>query len=334
MFKFIKILTNIIYPVSTLGLIIFCFLTCGGKKQHGEQQAVLAKDKRHTFVLPVIPSELTLPKDRADYLAVHYWDNFDFSDTAYVHLPEITEQAFADYLDILSHANKPNAYSSIENTLRQAGKEGTGRMYQYLRDLYKQYLYDANSPLRNEEFYIPVIRYIIEDTITDTADKQRAAFELEMLLKNRVGELATDITYTLATGKKGRLYDLHNQYTILYFYNPDCPACKETTAYLASSRLINSRLLSGRLDLLAVYPDSDLDLWRKHANLMPPLWLNGYDKGQVVFGKKLYDLKAIPSLYLLDASKHVLLKDAPAQTIEEYLIGEQQPRLEHIEQLR
>ena len=40
---------------------------------------------------------------------------------------------------------------------------------------------------------------------------------------------------------------------------------------------------------------------------------------------QLYDLKAIPTLYLLNKDKTVLLKDAPAQTIEEYLLmkGEQ-----------
>lgn len=72
-------------------------------------------------------------------------------------------------------------------------------------------------------------------------------------------------------------------------------------------------LLSGRLDILAVYPDSDLDLWKRHAGQMPPSWLVSYDKGQVLFGMKLYDLKALPAIYLLNAFKHVLLKDAPAQ---------------------
>jgi len=35
--------------------------------------------------------------------------------------------------------------------------------------------------------------------------------------------------------------------------------------------------------------------------------------------KNLYDLKAIPTLYLLDKDKTVLLKDATAEEIEEYL---------------
>ena len=54
-------------------------------------------------------------------------------------------------------------------------------------------------------------------------------------------------------------------------------------------------------------------------------WVNGYDKTFAIKEQQLYDLKAIPTLYLLNKDKTVLLKDAPAQTIEEYLLmkGEQ-----------
>ena len=35
--------------------------------------------------------------------------------------------------------------------------------------------------------------------------------------------------------------------------------------------------------------------------------------------KNLYDLRAIPTLYLLDKNKTVLLKDATLQKVEQYL---------------
>jgi hypothetical protein len=312
---------------------MFCCLlvaACGGDKKPAADKREARQDAQEApprrFVLPVIPDVLTSPRARAGYLAAHYWDHFDFSDTTYVHLPEIIERAFADYLNILPQADKQEACTAIGGTLRSASGEVTGRMYRYFLELYKKYLYEANSPARNDEYYIPVARYILSDSLTAEADRERTAFELEMLLKNRIGEFAADVTYTAAGGKKGRLYGLHKEYTLLFFYNPDCRACQEATVKLASSQVVNSLLLSGRLDVLAVYPDSDQDLWKKHAAEMPPGWLNGYDKGQTVYRKKLYDLRAIPSLYLLDALKHVVLKDASAQDIEDYLAGEMQAR--------
>ena len=327
MIKTFKIFFYIVYPLSVCGLMIFCFLTCGGDnkpspdKQEARQEAQEAPqpDAPRRFVLPLIPDELKTPGARAAYLAAHYWDNFDFTDTMGIHRPEITERAFADYLNILPQTGKQEAYSSIEGVLREASKESSGRMYPYFLGLFKKYLYEAASPARNDEYYIPVARYILADSLSAEADRERAAFELELLLKNRVGGPATDVSYTAADGKKGKLSGLHKEYTLLFFYNPDCHACRETTAKLASSQVVNSLLLSGRLDVLAVYPDYNLDLWKKHASEMPPGWLNGYDKGQTVFRQKLYDLRAIPALYLLDGMKHVILKDAPAQAVENYL---------------
>lgn len=48
-------------------------------------------------------------------------------------------------------------------------------------------------------------------------------------------------------------------------------------------------------------------------------WTNGYDKELVIKNKNLYDLRAIPTLYLLDKNKTVLLKDATLQKVEQYL---------------
>ena len=66
-------------------------------------------------------------------------------------------------------------------------------------------------------------------------------------------------------------------------------------------------------------PDEELDEWRKHLNEFPKEWINGYDKKFAIKEQQLYDLKAIPTLYLLNKEKTVLLKDATAQAIEEYL---------------
>ena len=51
----------------------------------------------------------------------------------------------------------------------------------------------------------------------------------------------------------------------------------------------------------------------------PKEWICTYDDGQVITKERLYDLRAIPTFYLLDREKRVLLKDAPFRIIEAYL---------------
>ena len=55
---------------------------------------------------------------------------------------------------------------------------------------------------------------------------------------------------------------------------------------------------------------------------MPNEWINGYDKGQLIDREKLYNVNAIPALYLLDKQKVVLVKDSiNVGEIEEILKG-------------
>ena len=82
---------------------------------------------------------------------------------------------------------------------------------------------------------------------------------------------------------------------------------------------INNEFAAGNLKILAVYPDEDKEEWERHLPDFPKEWINGYDKKLVIKEKNLYDLKAIPTLYLLDKDKKVLLKDATVAQIDQYL---------------
>ena len=64
------------------------------------------------------------------------------------------------------------------------------------------------------------------------------------------------------------------------------------------------------MKVLALYPDEDVALWKEHLSEMAKEWINGYDKNQTITHELLYDLSSIPSFYLLDKDKKVLLKDA------------------------
>jgi hypothetical protein len=63
------------------------------------------------------------------------------------------------------------------------------------------------------------------------------------------------------------------------------------------------------VEVLAIYPDEDLVAWRDHISDIPRSWINGYDAGMRITEARSYNLQAIPSLYLLDNEKRVIIKD-------------------------
>lgn len=297
-------------------LLLFC-CSCNNNKTTKEQQTTEAtQEVERTFALPEIPAMYTTPEQQTDFLVKHYWDNFDFTDTAYIHLPKVTEQAYVDFIDITNHAPLEASREGIK--LMMANAEKDKKVYDYFVSLADKYLYDPNSPFRNEELYIEVLESILKTDHLEDVEKTRPQYRLDLAQKNRIGTKALNFTYTLKSGKQGSLYSLSSEYTLVYINNPGCHACGEITEGLKQSAMIQYLLSEKRMTILCIYPDEELDEWEKHQGDFPSNWINGYDKGTVMRNQNLYDLKAIPSLYLLDKNKVVLLKDTTLPAIEQY----------------
>ena len=92
--------------------------------------------------------------------------------------------------------------------------------------------------------------------------------------------------------------------------------------------MLNELTELGRLRTIAIYPDADLAVWRSYQPNMPSAWISGYDAGEVISRERLYDLRAIPALYLLDSQKRVLVKDGIDVAYIEYVIAKNEAERE------
>lgn len=265
------------------------------------------------FRLPDVPAVLTAPEDRAAYLAQHYWDHFDFADTSLIALPEITEQAFVDFISILPYTEE--AGSAVDTLFHRASVDEA--MLHHFVSLGDKYLYEPNSPLHNEELYILVLRALIANPAMEEADKLRPRHRLEMALKNRPGDVAADFVLTCRNGRLRRLSALDFPYLLLYFNDPECEDCRRVKEQLVASPVLSGLVESGRLGVVSVCVEGKTSAWEQAT--FPSQWIEGYDAGQQLTRNRVYDLKALPTLYLLDNGKRVLLKDATVEAIEKLM---------------
>ncbi|MDR0953912.1 MAG: DUF5106 domain-containing protein [Rikenellaceae bacterium] len=299
-----------------LGAALMLSAGCGNRAKKGEKTAL------PTFPAIVVPTMVTEPQAVADYVTQHYWDRFEFTDTAFLAAPEVLEQALSDYLYLLSSVGEDQAVRNMAEMMKRARADTA--MYRYFVEETDHYLWDPNSPYRNETLYIPVLEDIISFSQADPATRTRSEYRLNLARQNRPGMIAADFPYTLNSGESGQMRQIRSEYLILFFNNPGCNACAEITVQIGQSPLLN-RLQQEkqggmpRLTVLAIYTDEDLEAWREHLPEMPAHWINSYDKGASIKNTNLYDLKAVPTLYLLDRDKRVILKDTDVRMIEAYL---------------
>lgn len=176
--------------------------------------------ERKTFKQAEVPAVYTEPKLRAEYLAMHYWDHFDFADTAFVgSAANITEQALVDFFSIFPYAPYRTSCEGIKRLLDQAQKNHA--LYAFFTSKMEQYLFHPASPMRNEEFFIPVLEHMVASDSLDTYRKARPRAMLAQVQKNRPGMQAADIRYTTENDSQGSLYNLKTDFVLVFFHGLD-----------------------------------------------------------------------------------------------------------------
>lgn len=266
--------------------------------------------------VPGPPALLTGDSLRMVWLAGHYWDNLDWGDARWIADTAALESYFTPWAELLGMMPESEA-ARLSGALFRKGN-GHPDMQLRLLDAAEYFWRHPNSPFRSEELFIPALEAIVEAPGIDSLYKVRPRSQLASALKNRPGMRAADFAYTTGGGGRGTLHGFRAGYTLLMFYNPGCPECARIEEYIPRSEVFAPLIASGRLKVLAIYPDEDVRAWREHLPQMPAGWTVGHaamDGG----GTAAYHLPAIPALYLLGRDKTVLVKDRPVEQIEAWL---------------
>jgi len=278
-----------------------------------------------------IPAMYTEPADRVTWATSHFWDRFTDTTRAYacdsvtvngVKLEELESQmgVFTTLLGQLPLEEGSKAVARLYDRVEAfERKYPESNVFEELCRLTKHYLYDPNSPVRNEDLYYPFVKRLGASDLIDNGYRMGYEWDARMCSLNRVGTPAADFSFTDTHGRVRTLYGMKADYTMLIFGNPGCQACQEIMEQMSSSPEIEALVSSGRLQVVDVYIDQEIDDWKAHVDEYPADWINGYDHGYVIRTNLLYNVRGIPSVYLLDADKTVLMKDAPTERVLEAL---------------
>lgn len=306
------------HPIAPMLLLLTATITAACTAPKADKATAEAAEELRAFPYPEIPNLLTAPADRHDYLLQHYWDNYDFADTTLVlHNADVTEQGMSNYLSLL------NDTLTTEGSARQALRtfctalHGHAEAQQYFVDKFDDYLFDVNSPVYSEATFARYLEVMTADTLIDEAHRLRFAPVLEVIRRNNPGMRATDFGYTTPDGRLHTLLGTPavNDRLLVVFFDPDCEHCKEELSVMFADEWLATALSRRQLALLAVYTEGDEELWRSALDKFPAGWQVGNDASTAIRGRLLYDLKAMPTLYLLDGAHTVLLKDPSYEAV-------------------
>ncbi len=97
------------------------------------------------------------------------------------------------------------------------------------------------------------------------------------------------------------------------FYDPDCHDCMDFERHLADAGLKDTGVI-----MISPYGEQD-GLWARHAATMPAEWIVGLPVDEEFEDEEIYDLRAIPTVLLLDREATVIAKNLTLYNIDKVL---------------
>lgn len=261
---------------------------------------------RTVFPLPDLPAALNTPEARAGYLVEHYWEKWDFRRRPTAAEKDVLEQAFANYLYALPLATKETKGKSIRQ-LMQLAAAGDSSLLFFIK-MSEKYLYEVGSPMHDEDTYLLFLQATARLPHLDTAQRERTAYRLQTVRKNRPGDPATDFRFRDRHGRTLSLRQTITRRTLLLFYDPDCEHCRQTLTEMDD---LTRRLA---MPVIAIYAEGDTALFGRTKDQLPARWTVGIDITGIR-ENTLYDLKAMPTLYVIGKDGRVEIKDATTDEI-------------------
>lgn len=258
-----------------------------------------------------IPSDLSSPEERAEYRFLHYWDRLVFTDKTYTHDVDFMTRVFDRYVSQLSEVDSAAAYPAVEDLMRRAQADSvTYYVFTHLADN----LYECGD----YESYLPFARAIIASDYPSEDDKMIPEYQLSLVLKNRPGTPATDFTYHTLDGMSSMSSLLGERPLILFFYNVSCHTCHRVMADIESSEILSTAISKGKLSVLTVDKMGPLEDWTSSLkDELPKGWIHGYNYTDL-YDTDLYNIKGVPTIYLVDKDGIVLLREASVASLEQW----------------
>ncbi|MBB6500983.1 DUF5106 domain-containing protein [Pedobacter cryoconitis] len=290
-------------------VLTICCLSCQGTKEKRTTDKNKVLDKQRA-----VSRNFTNSKAKYNDRLSHYWDSFNFKNNLTGTQGELAEQAFVGYIVIFPYAPVSEVKKSIYSFLDKAKSQKV--TFIFFKNLFDKYLYDPNSPMRNDLYYEIVLQYFLESDMVDNNEKIKYQLQLQIVRKNKPGSKANLFFYWLENGKRESLSEIKSPFTLLVFYEPGCSSCELAVRQLKKSLVINELIGKKMLKIIAIYPEGNEKIWKAYQPNLPSNWVNGLDRDRDILKKNIYDLKASPTIYLLDKNKLVLLKDVDFSQVE------------------
>lgn len=259
--------------------------------------------------------QLELSKARYNYYKDHFFENIDLGNPGLLRTP-ILIKAVTEYLDevIFQHPDTINA--ELDWIISEVESDTESYRF-WMVTLFTKYQQstimgmDAVMIYLAENYYLNgKVDWVDEESMTKLAD------EVTFIKPNLLGNDAPPLKVLDSLERPVDLRDVKAEYTILYFYDPDCGHCKKKTPVLLD---VYHGMKAEGVEVMAVCTVTDTDKWKKYIDEVGLDWINAADPYYRSNFRRDYNVRTTPTIFVVDKDKKIIAKKLDVDQLADFI---------------
>jgi len=277
-------------------------------------------------MLPVEVPPITLPQGTNNpdsmkwiltylYNKDHFFDNIDLTDERLLRTPILQARlnTFFTNVVIQSPDTINNEIDKIINTVKDNYK-----VFQFIAVyLFNHFReseimgHDAVLVKLADDIYLSGKADWVSDEFKEDLRKQ-----VDRIRPNLLGEKAHNLIMDSYRGIFVSLYDIEKDFTILYFWEPDCGHCAEATPIL---KAYYDKTRDSGIEVFAICTTAEKTKWEKYIEENKLDWINGWDPERRTNFGYYYNVESTPLIYILNRDKTIIAKKLSVEDIPSFI---------------
>lgn len=239
-----------------------------------------------------------------NYNKDHFFDNLDLTDERLLRTPVLYARLEAFFTNIVIQA--PDSINmEIDKIIKKC--ESNYKIFQFV----SVYLFNHFRESEIMGHDAVVVKLADDIYLTKKADWVSKEFkddlrkQVDLIRPNLIGKKAENLVMDSYKGIFVSLDDVKKDFTILYFWEPDCGHCKEATPIL---KAYYDKPRDYTMEVFAVCTTADKVKWTKYIEENKLTWINGWDPGRSSHFDSYYNVQSTPIIYILDKNMKIIAK--------------------------
>lgn len=291
------------------------------KENNGNLLSVLVK-----AMLPVEVPTISVPQGSKNpdstkwvlnyqYNKDHFFDNIDINDERLLRTPILQARLNAFFANVVIQS--PDSISKEIDKIIGKVKDNY-KVFQFI----SVYLFNhfRESEIMGHDAI--VVKLADEIYLTGKADwvskdfKDDLKKQVDRIRPNLIGVKAHDLVMNSYKGVFVSLYDIEKDFTILYFWEPDCGHCAEATPKL---KALYDKVRNQGVEVFSVCTTGEKAKWEKYIEEYKLDWINGWDPERRTNFGYYYNVESTPMIYILDRNKTIIAKKLSVDDIGSFI---------------